>query len=98
MFYWQIDEMEYPIAYSADVLAHQKAILEAAANLTGEGIAMFEKTISIIFGQRIRIEYDWIGHRNELFLATRDDAFMENTYNEDMYYDYEDERYDPYDF
>lgn len=89
--YCYIDEEDYPVKYNDEVLAHEKAILAIVSSATGERIEMFEKTFSILFGQRIRIEYDWVGHRNKLFLATRDDAFAQNVWNEDMYYDAYDE-------
>lgn len=92
MFY--IDENDYPESYSEEILRYQAKILEVVKAFNGERIDMFEKSISIVFGQRIRIEYDWVGHRGELFLATREDAFAQNIYNEDMYWDSYEEDYD----
>lgn len=92
MFY--IDENDYPESYSEEILKYQTKILEVVKAFNGERIDMFEKSISIVFGQRIRIEYDWVGHRGKLFLATREDAFAQNIYNEDMYWDSYEEDYD----
>ena len=92
MFY--IDENDYPESYSEEILKYQAKILEVVKTFSRERIDMFEKSISIVFGQRIRIEYDWVGHRGELFLATREDAFAQNIYNEDMYWDSYEEDYD----
>ncbi len=85
MFY--IDENDYPISYNDDIIKHRQVILEIVKNFQGERISFFEETISRLFGQRICIEYDWVGHRGELFLATREDALAQNIFNEDMYYD-----------
>ena len=92
MFY--IDENDYPESYSKEILKYQTKILEVVKAFNGERIDMFEKSISIVFGQRIRIEYDWVGHRGKLFLVTREDAFAQNIYNEDMYWDSYEEDYD----
>lgn len=69
---------KYPMTYSGKVnKSQEKTILDTVAYFKKKSTKDYHKILNCLESLGIMVEYNWHGHRKELFLATYSDAIYE---------------------